>query len=107
MSSPLDKREKAEEAKFALDEDKAFKVNARRNKLLGLWVADILGLKEEDADAYARQTVLADFEEPGQEDVLRKVLKDIKNSKEKISEEQIRSKMNELHSVAREQIDNE
>ena len=70
MSSTFEKRGKAQEAKYARDAEVDFKVNAKRNKLLGLWAAELIGLSGEEAELFARQTVLADFEEPGQEDVL-------------------------------------
>ena len=70
-------REKTFEKKFAHDEETKFKINARRNKLLGLWAAEYLGLEGDDADAYAKQVVKADFEEPGDEDVFRKVWNDL------------------------------
>ncbi|PWR25643.1 DUF1476 domain-containing protein [Zavarzinia aquatilis] len=69
-------REKGFEAKFAHDEDKRFRAVARRNKLLGLWAAEKLGLSGEAADAYAKEVVVADFVEAGDEDVIRKVLSD-------------------------------
>ena len=69
----FDDREKSYERKFALDEELAFKSSARRNKLLGLWAAEKLGLSGDDAQAYAREVIKADLEEPGEEDVFRKV----------------------------------
>ncbi|MCW0180346.1 DUF1476 domain-containing protein [Zavarzinia sp.] len=69
-------REKSFEAKFAHDEEKRFRAVARRNKLLGLWAAEKLGLSGEAADAYAKEVVIADFVEAGDEDVIRKVLTD-------------------------------
>ena len=71
--SNFDDREKAQEAKYAHDQEISFKANARRNKLLGLWVAEQLGLSGDAADAYAREVIESDFEEPGDEDVFRKV----------------------------------
>ena len=65
----FDKREKGYESKFAHDQEMAFKVQARRNKLLGLWAAEKLGLVADDADSYAKQVVIADFEAPGDDDV--------------------------------------
>ena len=70
-------RERAEEAKFALDEDTAFRIAARRNRLLGEWAAQKMGLTEVEAEAYAKDVVRADFEEAGDEDVIRKVLGDL------------------------------
>ena len=72
----FDKREEGFEKKFAHDEELRFKANARRNKLLGLWAAEKLGLSGAGAEAYAKEVVVADFEEAGDDDVLRKVRKD-------------------------------
>ena len=72
----FDKREEGFEKQFAHDEELRFKAMARRNKLLGLWAAGILGKSGADAEAYAKEVVLADFEEAGDDDVLRKVRKD-------------------------------
>ena len=73
----FDKREEGFEKKFALDEEQKFKAMARRNRLLGLWAADKLGVSGEEANAYAKDVVAADFEEAGDNDVLQKVLKDL------------------------------
>ena len=70
-------REKAFEAKFKLDEELRFKATARRNRLLGVWAAEQMGLNESEADAYAKEVVKSDFEKPGDEDVLEKVLADL------------------------------
>lgn len=70
-------RERAFETKFARDEEMQFKITARRNKLLGLWAADKMGLTEVEADAYAKDVIRADFEEAGDEDVVRKLLGDM------------------------------
>ena len=98
----LDKREEGFEKKFAHDEDLKFKAMARRNKLLGLWAAGQLGKSGADADAYAKEVVLADFEETGDNDVLRKITKDL--SSKGITEQQIRAKMDELLDTAIEQV---
>jgi hypothetical protein len=98
----FDKREDGFEKKFAHDEELRFKAMARRNKLLGLWAAGILGKSGPDAEAYAKEVVLADFEEAGDNDVLRKVTKDLQAKG--ISEQQIRAQMNELLGKAIEQI---
>lgn len=70
-------REKAFETKFARDEEMQFKITARRNRLLGLWAAEKMNLSDVEADAYAKDVVRADFEEAGDEDVIRKVLGDL------------------------------
>jgi hypothetical protein len=73
----FDDRENAFEARFAHDADKAFRVTARRNRLIGLWAAEKLGLTEAEADAYAKAVVQADFEEVGDDDVIRKLMGDL------------------------------
>ena len=100
----FDDREKGFEAKYALDQEQEFKAVARRNKSLGLWAAEKMGLSPESADQYASAVVRADFEQPGEEDVFRKVAGDFKGSGLTVSEGEIRSKMDELMSIAREQI---
>lgn len=99
--STFDKREEGFEKKFALDEEQKFKAEARRNKLLGLWAAEKLGKTGDDAAAYAREVVSADFEEAGDADVLRKVVQDLAG---KATEQEIRVKMDELVAVAVAQI---
>ncbi len=97
-------REKAFEDKYKHDQDLQFKVEVRRNKLLGLWVAELLGLSGADADAYAKEVVSADFEEPGDADVVRKVLGDTEPKNLDLNEHNLRKKMVELLTVAKEQI---
>lgn len=94
-------REKAFENKFAHDEAVQFKTFARRNKLLGLWAANLLGKTGEDANAYAMEVVRADFEEVGQEDVFRKLADDLGHRADEIT---IRSKMAELLGAAKTQV---
>jgi hypothetical protein len=98
----FDKREDGFEKKFAHDEELQFKAMARRNKLLGLWAAGILGKSGPEADAYAKEVVLADFEEAGDNDVMRKVAKDLEGKG--IGEPQIRAQMSELLAQAIDQI---
>jgi hypothetical protein len=97
-------REKAQEAKYANDQELSFKSNARRNKLLGLWVAEQLGLSGDDADAYARDVIASDFEEVGDEDVFRKVWGDLQAKSIDISEHRVRGQMAELLTEATRQI---
>ena len=99
-------REKAFEAKFALDEELRFKAEARRNKLVGLWAAGLLGKTGEAADAYAKDVVAADFEEVGHEDVVRKVKADFDAAGVDQSEHQIRRTMDELMAKAIEDVRN-
>jgi hypothetical protein len=100
----FDDREKGFETKFALDQEQEFKAMARRNKLLGLWAAEKMGLSPESAEDYARAVVRADFEQPGDEDVFRKISGDFKHAAVTASEGEIRSKMDELASIARDEI---
>jgi hypothetical protein len=100
----FDKREEGFEKKFAHDEETRFKVMARRNKLLGLWVAEKLGLTGEAADTYAQDVVASDFVEAGDHDVLRKVMADLKAKSVDLSEHRVRRHMDELLDVAKKQI---
>ena len=84
-------RERAEEAKFARDEEMMFRVHARRNRLLGQWAADRMGLSSVEAEAYAKSVVQADFEEAGDEDVIRKLLGDLIGAGVESSESEIRA----------------
>ena len=101
----FDKREDAYEKKFAHDEELRFKASARRNKLLGLWAAEKLGKSGDEADAYAKDVVRADFEEPGDVDVFRKIRADFDASSVDQSDHQIRRTMDELMATAVEQIE--
>lgn len=105
--SSFDKREEGFEKKFVHDEEVRFKATARRNKLLGLWAAEKLGLTDEQAEAYAKEVVRADFEEPGDEDVFRKVREDFDARGIDQSDHQIRRTMDELMATAIEQIKSE
>ena len=97
----FDDREKAFEAKFAHDAEMQFKAEARRNKLTGLWAAGLLGLTGADAEAYATSVVMADFDEPGIEDVVRKLTADLGD---RASADTIRAKLAELLPVAKAQL---
>lgn len=105
--STFDKREKGQEAKYAHDEELSFKINARRNKLLGLWAAERMGMQGADAEAYAKECVMADFEEPGEEDVYRKVMDDLKKANAPVSEHDMRRKMAALVETARQEVEND
>lgn len=102
----LKDREEGFERKFAIDEELRFRAMARRNKALGLWAAEKLGKAGADADAYAREVVVADIEEAGDHDVLRKVLKDFEAAGVAQSEHQIRRTMDELMAQAIEHMRN-
>lgn len=99
--STFDDRENAFESKFAHDAELQFKAEARRNKLLGLWAAELLGKSGDDAAAYAKEVIASDFEEAGDEDVYRKVSGDLGD---KASESTIRTKMLELMAEAKRQL---
>ena len=100
----FDKRQEGFEKKFALDEELQFKAGARRNKLLGLWAAEKMGLSGVEADVYAKSVVVADFEEAGDEDVFRKIRGDLDAKAVVQTDHQIRQSMNELMAIAVEQI---
>ncbi len=102
--SSFDKREEGFEKKFAHDEELRFKANARRNKLLGRWAAEKLGLSGAEADAYAKEVVMSDFESPGDDDVFAKVRKDFDAKGVAQSDHQIRRTMDELMAQAIESI---
>lgn len=101
----MEERGEGFEKKFAHDEELKFKAEARRNKLLGVWAAGQLG--RDDAEAYAKEVVMADFEEAGDEDVFRKIRADFDAGGVSVSDEDIRSKMTELLAEAVEQIQSE
>ncbi|RIJ23603.1 DUF1476 domain-containing protein [Henriciella barbarensis] len=102
--STFDDRERAEEAKYAHDSALQFKIMNRRNKLLGLWAADLMNLSGNEAEAYAKSVVMSDLEEPGDEDVFRKVRGDFDAKGVDRSDARIREHMAELLAVAREQV---
>ncbi len=100
-------RQKGFERKFALDEELRFKSTARRNKLLGLWAAEKMGVSGDEAQAYAREVIKADFEEPGEEDVFRKIRADFDAKGVDQSDHQIRNRMADLLIEAVTQIETE
>ena len=102
--STFDKREEGFEKKFALDEEQKFKAEARRNRLLGQWVAEKLGISGDAATAYAKEVVAADFEEAGDGDVVRKVLGDFSAKGVAMAEPELRVKMDELMAQAIVQV---
>jgi hypothetical protein len=102
--STFDKREEGFEKKYALDEEQKFKAEARRNRLLGMWVAEKLGITGDAATAYAKEVVAADFEEAGDGDVVRKVIGDLTAKGVAITEPQLRVKMDELMATAVAQV---
>jgi len=105
--SMFDDREKGYEAKYKHDQEALFKITARRNKLLGLWVAEQLGKTGADAEAYAKEVVAADFEKPGDDDVIVKVLKDLETKGINLDMDAIRKKLLGFADTARAQIEAE
>ncbi|RKF23035.1 DUF1476 domain-containing protein [Altericroceibacterium spongiae] len=97
-------RERAEEAKFAFDNENAFRIAARRNRLLGQWAAEKMSLTAEETEAYAKAVVQADFEEAGDEDVVRKLLGDLTAAGVDIDEAQVRKALEEKAIEARRQL---
>ena len=102
--SGFEDREKGFEAKFGHDQETRFKVMARRNRLLGEWAAEQMGLGDDQIDAYAKDVVASDFDKPGEDDVVEKVLGDFTAKGVSITETDLRKKMDELVSIAHEQI---
>lgn len=102
--SEFDKRQEGFEKKYALDEEQKFKAEARRNRLLGMWAAEKLGITGDAATAYAKEVVAADFEEAGDADVLRKITADFAAKNVAVTEQAIRVKMSELLAVAAAEV---
>lgn len=100
----FDDRERGEEKRFQLDQEQEFKAQARRAKLVGRWVAGLIGLSDEAAEDYAKAVVMADLEEAGQEDLFRKIRADLDLHAVQLSDHQIRAKMEECLAEARAQI---
>ena len=103
----FNEREKAFEAKFKQDQELQFKVTVRRNKLLGLWAAELLGLSGDEAEAYAQEVVKSDFEAPGDDDVHDKVQGDLTAKGVDTSEHRLRKRMDELMTEAARQVRDE
>ena len=104
MTTTFDKREEGFEKQFAHDEELRFKAMARRNKLLGMWAAEKMGLRGAEAEAYAKEVVMSDFEEAGDHDVFRKVRADFDAKKIDVSDQDLRRTMDELLAQAVAQI---
>lgn len=100
----FDDRQKAFEDKFAHDKERQFKVSARRNKLLGLWAAEQMGMKGDAAAQYAKSVIEADFAEAGDEDVFKKVAGDFRAKKVDVSDHRLRKRMDDLLAEARDQL---
>lgn len=100
-------RKRGEEAKYSMDAALEFKVTARRNKLTGLWAAELLGLVGEEANVYAKSVVMADLEEPGDDDVIRKILGDFEVKGISVPREDIIAQLDAMMQVAIEQVGSE
>jgi hypothetical protein len=100
----FDDRERAFETKFARDEEMAFRITARRNRLVGTWAAGLMGLTPEETDAYAKAVVQADFEESGDEDVIRKLLGDLLSAQVDTDEAKVRAALHDATVEARRQL---
>ena len=105
MEDSFEERKTSAEAKFKLDAEKQFKAEARRNKLLGLWAAERMGMSQSEAEAYAGDVVRVDLTEPGIEDVVAKVSADAESRNVNIGKDEIREQLESLYIVALEQID--
>jgi hypothetical protein len=100
----FDDRKKGFEEKFRHDQELQFKVNARRNKLLGIWAAQKMGLAGDAAESYAKEVVAADFQKPGEDDVIQKVLGDLNAKNVALTEAQLRDEYRRLLDTAKKQI---
>jgi len=105
--SSFDDRETSFENKFKHDKELEFKATARRNKLLGLWAAELLGIHGAEAEAYAKTVIKADLEKPGEQDVVDKVMADFKGRGVEMSEHRLKKRMSELLSTAVAQVQSE
>ena len=106
MSDTFKEREKGEEFRFEMEQELQFKAEARRNRLLGEWLAHKFGLTADETEAYVKEVIASDLDEPGIEDVIRKVMADIEERGAGISDEDVRAEMARLFSVALEQVNN-
>ena len=104
MSNVINERERGEERKFEMDQEMQFKVEARRNKLLGYWLAGEFGMGPAETEEYAKEVIIADLEEPGIEDVVRKIMADISERSIDISVDLVRKKIAELEAEATQQL---
>jgi len=104
MSDVFKNREKGEEFRFEMSQELRFKAESRRNRLLGEWLARKFGLPSAEQAAYVKAVIASDLDEPGIEDVIRKVMKDIEDRGAAITEDEVRAEMDKLYSVAVEQL---
>ena len=104
MADKFRDRQKGEELRYEIEQELQFKAESRRNRLLGEWLARKFGMSSDETAAYVKEVVVSDLEEPGIDDVVRKVMKDIEDRGAGISEDEVRAEMERLFSVALEQV---
>lgn len=104
MKDKFEERELSEEAKFKLDEERRFKAEARRDKLLGLWAARRMGMGDAEAEAFAREVVVSNLEEPGDRDVVGRVLREFAARGSQVGEDEVRAEMGRLYALVLEQL---
>ena len=104
MADSFKDREKGEEFRFEMEQEFVFKAESRRNRLLGQWLAEKFGMVSTEAEAYVKEVIASDLDEPGIEDVIRKVMKDVGDRGAAITEDEVRAEMDRLFAVAAEQI---
>lgn len=104
MADSFKEREKGEEFRFEMSQELQFKAESRRNRLLGEWLAQKFGLPSAEAEAYVKEVIASDLDEPGIEDIVRKVMKDIENRGADISEDDVRAEIERLFPIALEQV---
>ncbi len=104
MADSFKEREKGEEFRFEMEQELVFKAESRRNRLLGEWLAEKFGMVSTEAEAYVKEVIASDLEEPGIDDVVRKVMKDIEGRGAAITEDEVRAEMDRLFVVAVEQV---
>lgn len=107
MADIFEERGKGYEAKFRLEQELLFKADSRRNRLLAEWLAEKFGMTETETKAYVKDVVVSDLEEPGFEDVVRKVMKDIEARKANITEKDVRKQIRRLNGIAEGQVQSE
>ena len=104
MADTFMEREKGEELRYEIEQELQFKAESRRNRLLGEWLARKFGMSSDETAAYVKEVVVSDLVEPGIDDVVRKVMKDIEDRGSAITEDEVRAKLDALFSVALEQL---
>ena len=104
MADAFKDRQRGEELRFEMSQELQFKSEARRNRLLGEWLAHKFGMTADDTDAYVKEVIGSDLHEPGHEDIIRKVMKDIEDKGAAITEDEVRAELDRLFAVAAEKV---